>query len=259
MVIFYSVDYSPQRFNNMILNRIYHLIDSLAVNDSDFIWCSSKRIFEVRKNQRSSKVLYVPNGSWINAKDVQKKETRNDIIELVFAGYLGDQYDLDSLICAVNERKNFRLHIFGDGPRKNELQEISNRNIIFHGIIPNEVLLMKLLTEKWIGTAPYNNKISHVYFGLPLKVIEYLSCGLPVIVSSIVEIANDIEKNECGWVYSNVTQLKDKLEEVELEISEKYDGLIQNALRYSRKFYWERIYNQAFFETFRIIRKKNLN
>jgi len=260
IVIFYSVDYSPERFSKILLNKFYHLLDYLAVKTSDFIWCSSKRIFNIRKNQKSGKkrVLYVPNGSWIrNIEDTQKEETKNNVITFVFAGYLGEQYDLDVFICEVNKKENFKFHIFGDGPRKRKLDTISSRNIIFHGTIPNEVLLKKFKTKKWIGIAPYNNRISHVYFGSSLKVIEYLSCGLPVIVSTVVEIAEDIKRNKCGWVYSDIAQLKDVLKEIETSISKEYDKLSRNALRFSKNFYWKKIYDQAFSDTFCVLRQEN--
>ena len=260
LIIFYSVDYSPRRFSNVLLNKLYHLFDNFAVRVSDFIWCSSKRIFRIRKTQKTieKRVLYVPNGSWMKAENVQKREPQKiDVIEFVFAGYLGEQYDLDIFIREVNEKKNFKFHIFGDGPRKKELQKISGSNIIFHGTIPNEALLMIFKTKNWIGVAPYNNRVSHTLYGSSLKVIEYLSCGLPVIVSTVVEIADEIKKNRCGWIYSNIAQLRSILKEIEASISREYNKLSKNALEYSKNFYWGKIYDQAFFDTFRLLRQKN--
>ena len=57
MNILYTPHYSPKRFSNNIVNKIYHFIDKICVLNSDEVWNVSSRIHDVRKNMYK-KVLY---------------------------------------------------------------------------------------------------------------------------------------------------------------------------------------------------------
>jgi len=246
-VIFYSVDYSPDRFSNRLINTIYSFIDRVAVKYSDYIWCTSRRMIYARAKQVSdlSKIIYVPNGTWNNYRRLKKK-SNNDNINLVFVGYIGKQFDLYLFISEVNKRERIKLHIIGDGPMREYLEAVANKeNVKFYGKYPHDQVLRILTEKKLIGIAPYNKKVSHVLYGSPLKIIEYLSCGLPVITSDVVEIAKDIKRYKCGFVYSTPEQLKKILDKIEYSRF-KYNKLSKNAIKLAKKFYWTHIYDRAF-------------
>src|SRR3989344_3799658 len=48
-IIFYTIDYVPKRFENPILNSIYHLLDRLAVSKSHKVWNLSQRMVSERE------------------------------------------------------------------------------------------------------------------------------------------------------------------------------------------------------------------
>jgi len=256
-VIFYSVDYSPNRFSNKLLNIIYKIIDTIASRYSDYIWCTTKRMIYARSKQRGrlEGIIHVPNGTWIsyNYRELRKEKEDNNgnVINLVFVGYIGRQFDLDLLISEVNRRRRVKLHIFGDGPQKKYLELIADKEKVkFYGRYPHDQIMKILLRKRWIGIAPYNKKVSHVLYGSPLKVIEYLSCGLPVIVSNIVEIAKDIESRKCGFVYSTYEQLKkvlNKMEELHEDnrLNDLYEEMSKNAVIFAMRFYWPYIYDKS--------------
>src|SRR5579859_3401897 len=47
-LIVFSADYSQKRYGNFIVNYLYHYIDYLTVNNSDYVWSVSKRIESLR-------------------------------------------------------------------------------------------------------------------------------------------------------------------------------------------------------------------
>src|SRR3990167_9870982 len=55
-VAFYSIDFVPIRFKNVILNYIFHTIEKICVNKSDLVWNVSPRIAEGREQ-----FLQIPN------------------------------------------------------------------------------------------------------------------------------------------------------------------------------------------------------
>src|SRR3989344_2946577 len=62
-VVFYTVDYTPNRFSNNFLNTLYHKIDNFCIKNVDEVWNVSNRIVEKRREQGVSnfKNKYVPN------------------------------------------------------------------------------------------------------------------------------------------------------------------------------------------------------
>src|SRR5258708_525484 len=50
-LVFYTIDYVPNRFPNKMMNSVYHFLDRLAVRKSDIVWnLSSVMIAEREKN-----------------------------------------------------------------------------------------------------------------------------------------------------------------------------------------------------------------
>jgi glycosyltransferase involved in cell wall biosynthesis len=54
------------------------------------------------------------------------------------------------------------------------------------------------------GLAPYTLDNKWTYYCSPMKVVEYLACGVPVLMSSVPEISSYIKENGLGIVYSKL-------------------------------------------------------
>ena len=94
------------------------------------------------------------------------------------------------------------LKIVGDGPERQVLEEQLNRypaevgqSVKWLGAIPNSQI-PEVLSTFHIAVAPYPD-IPGFYFS-PLKVLEYMAGGLPVIASRIGQIPSLVRHNQHG-------------------------------------------------------------
>jgi glycosyltransferase involved in cell wall biosynthesis len=122
-----------------------------------------------------------------------------DHIALVYAGSLGEHYDLDILLDVVSTMPEVRLTIAGRGPAEERLRERAALlpNVIFAGAV-DVAKLSKLYASADIGLAPYRAGST---VALPTKFFDYLAAGLPVITSLDSEVSTLIEKAGAGVRY----------------------------------------------------------
>ncbi len=83
------------------------------------------------------------------------------------------------------------LHVFGKGSLYDECCSLDLRNVVFHGFETNVV--------PWLQAADLFVSASHSE-GMPLAVLEALSCGCPVLLSNIaphLEVADAVKNEGC--------------------------------------------------------------
>jgi glycosyltransferase involved in cell wall biosynthesis len=99
-------------------------------------------------------------------------------LTLVYAGSLGEHYDLATLLDAVRGM-DADLLIAGRGPAEARLRAIAPPNARFLGAVEPEEL-PRIYAAADIGVAPYSAGST---VAMPLKVFDYLAAGLPVVTS----------------------------------------------------------------------------
>ncbi|MFA6023463.1 MAG: glycosyltransferase [Candidatus Pacearchaeota archaeon] len=207
-VIFYTPDYSPIRFKNKLLNKIYHIIDSFCVNNSDEVWNVSTRIYDVRAkmglSKNKNKIL--PN---IPSEEYKEFiENKKNKFRLVTLGKIGDQLDFINIFEAIKNLKNkypkLTMEIIGNGPEENKYKELAKKmglknQIIFTGYLDHKKAL-KEISKSGIGLALYNGKWEFNYYGDSVKCREFFSFGLPVISTNTHSTVEDIKKFRAGII-----------------------------------------------------------
>lgn len=259
-VIFYTIDFIPQRFPNKILNWIYHQIDNICVRQSDWVWnLSSVMVGEREKKGVSpryrTKQIEVPVGTDLDVEICHFSEIERYTV--VFMGHLREGQGLEFLIDCVPEiiRKvpKARLLLIGGGPLEDELRKQVKQKglgdkIEITGFVKDFEDINERLTKCAVAVAPYEES-AYTRYTDPGKLKAYLACNLPVVVTKVPRAAYEIEKARCGFaVRCNKKELVDAVAKL-LTNEELLKIYRKNALNFARKYSWDKIFARAFAES----------
>lgn len=138
--------------------------------------------------------------------------SKNDFI-VTFIGNFGKQFKFEEIIEAsklLKEYKDIKFVLCGVGRQLENIKKEANENIIFTGWIEKDYI-SSLLSKTSIGIAPYIDSINYRN-NTPNKFGEYLSAGIPILVSVSGEMENLLEDNYCGHRYSTAEELAARIE-----------------------------------------------
>jgi glycosyltransferase involved in cell wall biosynthesis len=138
---------------------------------------------------KCSVLLNVPDdGIFKPTRSARPKVT--ETINLYYHGLLDERAGVDTLISAMpiikRELPNAKLHIYGSGPLSEELKLYARKHniddvVILHGNVPFYELPM-ILANADIGIVPTKDAVFSDEI-LAQKSLEYLSLGIPIVVS----------------------------------------------------------------------------
>lgn len=265
-VIFYSIDFVPMRFQNALLNKIYHKIELFCIKHADECWNVSPRIAQGREkflhlSQQTYPQTVVPIGIWNN--DIKKRSF--DQIkkqQVLFMGHLlekqGVQLVLEAIPAIVKKIPEFHFLIVGGGEYMQALQQQVERlqietYVTFCGWITERATIDAMMSESAMAIATYmpekEQLYNFTYYADPTKLKDYLGAGLPIILTDISYNAKEIAEKKCGIV---VSYTKKDITEAIITLL-KNEKMLQmyrkNAEKYAQSFDWETIFDKAFTAT----------
>ena len=178
---------------------------------------------------------------------------------MAFVGHLRERLGLELLVESfpevLKEVDGARLLIVGDGPLFLRLKQLVNKlqiskNVIFTGFIKEHSGVDERLRKAAIGIAMFEPvKDSYEYYSDAGKPKVYLAAGLPVIITRVPEIADEIDREKAGIVIEyNKKELADAITTF-LKNDVIYAKYRENATELSKKYLWENIFNSAFRQT----------
>tara|TARA_B100000965_G_scaffold374928_1_gene366624 strand:+ start:11006 stop:12130 length:1125 start_codon:yes stop_codon:yes gene_type:complete len=167
--------------------------------------------------------------NWVENKNERefKKRLSHKILSV---GRLEKQKNYKHLIESL-AGTNFSLDIVGSGSEKNNIQTLSDKNLIsvnFLGIIENEELLQLYTEYKYFVT-------SSKFEGNPKAVLEAMSSGCIVVANNIPNNNEIISNNKNGILFDESKQtLKDTL--IKLDKIDNQEKISLNAIEHTKKY-----------------------
>jgi len=203
-----------------------------------------KKIVVDYYNIQNEKICVVPNGVEISLFKGTKTYDKKSVL---FSGAMYHHRGIDVLLEAapkvIEKVPEAEFILLGDGSEMNKLKDIVNqknitKNIIFKGWISRDKIPGELKNAS-IGIGPL--KLTAVTKNaLPIKVLEYMASGLPIIAKRGTLPKDILDDGKNGFFIDDNKELEEKLIlllnnlELNKQMSKKSIEMIQ-------KFSWEKI------------------
>lgn len=258
--IYYVIDYNPKRFDNAVMNTMYHFIDQICVRYCDETWNLSETMSEARKNYYgfiNKKQKEVKMGVWIDRIKVLDFD-KIDKETLVFVGHILEKQGLHHVLNAIplitQKIDKFNFLVIGGGDYLETLKQQAKKMHIencvkFTGYIKEHEDIENILLQCGVAIALYeryvNKELSFTYFTDPGKIKLYLACGLPVILTDVPQNAYELEEKMCAIVIhdTNPVEIANAIFSL-MKDTTKLKTYRGNAIAYARQFDWNIIFEQ---------------
>lgn len=262
-VVFYTIDYVPHRFKNRLLNSIYHWSDSFCIKHCDSVWNLSSVMIGEREKKGVPKIyrikqIRVPIGTDLSVSPLSLDEIEK--FTIVYMGHLLKERGLELLVESLPQLKKsiprIRLVIMGVGPFEGQLRQrieelALSDQVEFTGFIKSHRNLQERLRRYTLGIAPYvDDEETYTRYTDPGKPKVYLAAGLPVIITRVPEIAEEIAKRPMGIA---INYNKEELTQAIITLltnGKLYQEYRQNAIKFASSCTWDKIFGEALEKTF---------
>lgn len=253
-VVYQDRDYEPGLVPYRLRARFTAAVERFCIKRADLV-CSIGFLLAARRREESGRDVHViPNGvEWDDFS--ASRETSHTGRDVVYVGNVIDWAGLEHAIQALpGIRETFpdaRLLIIGDGlpsyvaGLKTLARELGvDSQVVFTGQRRPEEL-PSLLAGASIGLA--NSKpVPFRKYACPLKVMEYMAAGLPVIATTGTEAEEMLKQYNCGMsVDHDVEQLKQAVIYI-LSNPGVLDSMRSNGIAASKELTWERLVAREF-------------
>lgn len=257
-VVFYTIDYIPQRSPIKVLNSLYHFLDRLAVRYSDKVWNLSS-IMAIEREKRGiekkhqHKQLTVPIGANLTIRP--KPFEKINRYEIVYLGHVikrqGVQLVISALPAIIKEIPQVKLVLIGGGAYIPNLKRLAQTlkvrsRIEFTGYVKDHRVVEERLALAAIAVAPYvDQEDNFVRYTDPGKVKNYLAAGLPVVITKVPKVAWELEREKCGFaVEYNKKDMTSAIVKL-LKDDQLLKFYRRNAWQLAQKYSWPKIFSKA--------------
>ena len=242
-LVFYSVDFNKNRFGNKLMQYLYEKADEISTRGSDQTWVVCESLQDYKKEQFGVLSKYIPNSSPFDPSLYAKGKDRRKGNRVAWTGSLLTDRQFDILFGLFKKLEELRPDLsFVVAPtgKYEKFAEYGKK----YGLKSFEVLHLTS-RRAWqevaaacdIGVAVYDDKFGSTYFIEPLKIWDFLMCGMPFIISCEPSLSTPIKESGVAYLLGKANTVADKnslkkfiekenimsLQEKCVELAEKFD------------------------------------
>ena len=188
-VIFYSVDFNEKRFQNNLMQRMYEFFDKVASTRADQIWVVCESLAEYKKANYNLDSLYTPNSFTFNDDYYLTNRNLRNGNKVVWTGSILTDKQIQDIVAISAQLQKTRPELeFWYIPTnkielfKREIEKNNLKNTQIHDVHGQDAS-SKLVSQCDLGLAVYDKDFGSTKYIEPIKIWEYMMCGIPFIIS----------------------------------------------------------------------------
>jgi glycosyltransferase involved in cell wall biosynthesis len=256
--VYDDCDYFPGFFpDDLFLRCIIRYKEYTCARRADGVVSVSSGLRQLRSRQGAKRTALIPNGVDYSLFEKAQRKTPHPPT-LIFTGTLADAWGADLPIQALPIIKRripkIRYILLGRGPYESKMKALVTKLgledcVFFYGWQEYQHL-PSFLAQGDIGVATYR-EYDHVRYAHPLKILEYMATGLPVIGTRVGgEAQTLIERAAAGEIIEFTPEAFANAATEILSNRSIYEMYSGNAANCAREYDWERLLDQelAFIE-----------
>jgi glycosyltransferase involved in cell wall biosynthesis len=252
-LIYDDWDYHPGLETDEFHQRMVERREQLCARTADVVITVNGLLGDLRKQQGAKRVEVIPNGLDLRRFEKARKKVSHPPT-LLYMGSLSPLWNIDLAIRALPAIAmhigDVRLLIAGYGPAEPALKQLVRDlaledRVQFLGTFAYEQL-PSLLTQADIGITTALPDSTFRHYASPLKLLEYMAGGLPVIASRLGQTEIILRESNAGLSIGNSV---DEFAQAALALFEDqalYRQCSLAAIAYASGFDWGILLDRAF-------------
>lgn len=251
-LVYEDIDYFPAFFDYDVVYERVRQMEKYCIANSDIIISVSNQLIELRSYQTKKNIFYIPNGVDYEAFNVER-DYDGPKNTLIYSGSIEDWSGVEFIIRSFYElvkiNGDMRMIILGKGSKEKMMRQLIsdlnlNEKINFVGKVAYYDL-PKYFGRADIGLAMLK-PVEVVRYAFPLKVIEYMASGLPVISTDTGDMKEIIMSSKTG--YAVPYEKNEFINAIFNIINDKarYREFSENAKNISKKYNWNCLFHKEF-------------
>jgi len=194
--------------SDILLQRLYMPLFEEFLDAFDAYHVLNRETYTWLRKMGFNNIYYIPNGVNTRVFQLCNNPSNSQFFNVLFTGRLTEDKGTETLmeiIQYVNEKlriKDIKFTITGSGPLEDKVKAVAQkyRNIDYLGFVDTKIL-PKIYANANLFLIPSKTE------GMPLRLLEAQSCGLPAIGSKIPGISDVIVNGKTGYLV-NVGDVK---------------------------------------------------
>ncbi|WP_026581959.1 glycosyltransferase family 4 protein [Bacillus sp. J33] len=234
-------------FNNTFIIKIFSEVEKFLYKKADHIIVNSMGFMDYIHDKASipfGKISYIPNAA--KETEINRNPSSTGKAKVIYTGNIGLAQNIEFFkqLAKKLSQKNIELTIIGYGIKSKELieyiQQEELKNVTLHSPLTRKECL-DTISRHHVGIVSLNNK--EVFDTvLPGKVVDYMTCKIPIVASVSGYSKKVIEQNKVGLV-SETRDVDEILKHIEYllkdpQLSSEMSNNCEKSIRES--FLWEK-------------------
>jgi len=252
-LIYDDWDYHPGLGEDGLSRHWLEQRERSCARESDAVMTVNVLLGRMRIAQGARRVIVIPNGVDLALFGRARQKVPHPPT-LVYMGSLSRLWGIDTSIRAIprilEPIPSARMLIVGKGPAEGELKELSRSlgiadRVTFLAPVEYEGL-PSILAQADIGVASSSPSSTFRYYASPLKLMEYMAAGLPVIATRIGQTEATMQEADAGILVNHSVEEFAQAAIDLLTDQAHYRRCSEAGVRYTVNFDWDLLMETAY-------------